>query len=77
MSARCPRAEALGDRADVVRWRRRLERLVRDRPEGVSVFIAGGTGTICLLDECGDDAGERNQHVFAVVLGRGWDGGHF
>lgn len=47
MSAMKQRAEVIGDRPDVVRWHKRLRRILAEMPTDVWIYAA--SGTLCLM----------------------------
>lgn len=73
-------AELAAARQDVARWVRRVRTLVKDMPEGLSVFVSGGSINVMASSDDGDfmtrSGGVDPEAVVASVSTRSrWDGG--
>lgn len=73
-------ASAVGERADVQRWVRRLQKLAATMPPDVWVFVASGTPTVLAKDERGGrietrDGSVHRGAIIASARGGTWDGG--
>lgn len=74
------RAEVVGDRPDVQRWIKRFEKLAREMPPDVWVFVASGTPAVLARGEDGRDidngsGGVDQGAVIDTIAGGNWDGG--
>lgn len=74
------RAEEVGERPDVRRWIRRLQKLSREMPKDVWVFVASGTPTVLATGEDGMHVEDRGgsvhrDAVITTAAGGNWDGG--
>lgn len=74
------RAEEVGERQDVRRWIKRLQKLSREMPKDVWVFVASGTPTVLATDEDGEHFGDRGggvhrDAIITTASGGNWDGG--
>lgn len=77
------RAETIGARTDVRRWVKRLEKLSRDMPPDVCVYVESGTPHVMAMNEDGtpcvkpdaDESADPDAVVGRVESSGRWDGG--
>jgi predicted aspartyl protease len=71
----------VGARRDVQLWIKRFQRLAKEMPADVWVFVASGTPTVLATDENGHhiDRGRNNgvdqDAIIDTAIGGNWDGG--